>query len=169
VKLKIHNRIKVFAMDVDGVLTDGGMYYSRDGEIMKKFSTRDGKGIELLHKNGIIPVIITQEDSEIVKTRAAKLKVKDVYCGVPDKLKILDTLKLNYGVSYEEIAYIGDDLNDLGALKQAGLSFAPCDAINEVKNTVDYVVKQKGGEGAVREAIELVLEHNALVQGKDRS
>jgi YrbI family 3-deoxy-D-manno-octulosonate 8-phosphate phosphatase len=166
-KLKIHNKIKLFAIDVDGVLTDGGMYYSRDGEIMKKFNTRDGKGIELLHKNGIIPAIITQEDSEIVKIRAVKLKVKDVYCGVTDKLKTLNTIKINYDVSYDEIAYIGDDLNDLAALKKAGLSFAPSDAIDEVKNAVDYIVKQKGGEGAVREAIELILKLNATFQGKD--
>jgi len=151
-------------MDVDGVLTDGGMYYSRDGEIMKKFNTRDGKGIELLHVNGIIPAIITQEDSEIVKIRAAKLKVKDVCCGIIDKLKKLDALRLNYGISYDEIAYIGDDLNDLSALEKVGLSFAPCDAVNEVKKAVVHVVIRKGGEGAVREAIELVLEHNKLVQ-----
>lgn len=150
-------QIKLFAMDVDGVLTDGGMYYTQDGEIMKKFNTRDGMGIELLRKNGIIPAIITQEESKIVLKRAEKLKVEDIYTGIKDKLKVIEELAQKYKLSLDEVAYVGDDVNDLAVLREVGLSFAPSDAVDEVKEAVDHVVSQRGGEGAVREAIDFVL------------
>ena len=151
------SQIKIFAMDVDGVLTDGCMYYSTEGEVMKKFNTRDGMGIELLRQNGITPVIVTQEDSEIVKKRAAKLKVTEVYTGIRDKLDLIRKVASKYGVGFGEIAYIGDDINDLEVLKQVGLSFAPGDAVEVVQEAVSRVVSRRGGEGAVREAIDLVL------------
>lgn len=150
-------KIKLFAMDVDGVLTDGGMYYSKEGEVMKKFNTRDGMGIELLRKNGIIPVIITKEKSEIVTKRGEKLKVEEVYMGVEDKLEVTKRLIKKYNLSFDEIAYIGDDINDLPVLEKVGLSFAPNDAILEVKQIVDHITSKKGGEGAFREAVDFIL------------
>jgi YrbI family 3-deoxy-D-manno-octulosonate 8-phosphate phosphatase len=151
------HKIKLFAMDVDGVLTDGGMYYSEEGEVMKKFNARDGMGIELLRKNGIIPVIITKENSKIVITRAEKLKVKEIYIGVENKLKVIEELVERYNLSFDEIAYIGDDINDIPLLKKVGLSCCPFDAVNEVKKIVKYVCKTKGGEGAVREVVDITL------------
>ena len=150
-------QIKLFAMDVDGVLTDGGMYYSQDGEIMKKFNTRDGMGIELLRKKGIIPAIITQEDSRIVTKRAEKLKVEDIYTGIKDKLKVIEELAQKYKLSLDDVAYVGDDVNDLAVLRKVGLSFAPSDAVPTVKQVVHQVLSRKGGDGAVREAIDFVL------------
>jgi len=154
---KIKKEIKLFAMDVDGVLTDGGMYYSKEGEVLKKFNTKDGMGIELLRENNIIPVIITKENSKIVLRRAEKLKIKEVYIGVKNKLNIIEKLKEKYNLKYENIAYIGDDINDLPVLKKVGLSFAPSDSISEIKEIVNHVTLKKGGEGAVREAIDFIM------------
>ena len=151
---KIKREIKLFAMDVDGVLTDGGMYYSKEGEVLKKFNTKDGMGIELLRKNNIIPVIITKEDSEIILRRAEKLKIKEVYIGIKDKLKIIEKLAKKYKINFQNIAYIGDDINDLPVLKKVGLSFTPNDAISKIKEIVDCITLKKGGEGALREAID---------------
>jgi len=159
-KKTFNKKIKLFAMDVDGVLTDGGMYYSKESEVLKKFNTKDGMGIELLRENNIIPVIITKEDSKIVLRRAEKLKIKEVYIGVKDKLKILEKLKMKYNLEYKNIAYIGDDINDLPVLKKVGLSFAPNDAVEQVKQIVDHVTLKNGGEGAVREAIDFILAIN---------
>jgi YrbI family 3-deoxy-D-manno-octulosonate 8-phosphate phosphatase len=152
------SKIKLFAMDVDGVLTDGSMYYSEKGEVLKKFNTRDGMGIELLRRNGVIPAIITQEESKIVLRRAGKLKVEEVYIGVKDKLRVIKELAQKYSLSLDEIAYIGDDINDLALLREVGLSFAPSDAMSEVKQLVHQVLSRRGGEGAVREAVEFILQ-----------
>jgi N-acylneuraminate cytidylyltransferase len=150
-------KIKLFAMDVDGVLTDGGMYYSKEGEVLKKFNTKDGMGIELLRKNNIIPVIITKEDSKIVLRRAEKLKIKEAYISIENKVEILRKIIEKYKLEWNEVAYMGDDINDLLVLKKVGLSFAPNDAISEIKKTVNYVTLKKGGEGALREAIDCIL------------
>lgn len=149
-------KIKLFAMDVDGVLTDGGMFYSEAGEVLKKFNTRDGMGIELLRKKGIIPAIITKEKSEIVLKRAEKLKVEEVYIGVEDKLEVVKRLIKKYNLSFELVAYIGDDINDIPLLKKVGLSCCPFDAVDEVKKIANYVCKTKGGEGAVREVVDII-------------
>ena len=149
-------KIKLFAMDVDGVLTDGGMFYSEAGEVLKKFNTRDGMGIELLRKNGIIPAIITKEKSEIVLKRAEKLKVEEVYIGVEDKLEVVKRLIKKYNLSFELVVYIGDDINDIPLLKKVGLSCCPFDAVDEVKKIANYVCKTKGGEGAVREVVDII-------------
>lgn len=153
------NKIKLFVSDVDGTLTDGCTYYSARGEEMKKFNMRDGMGIELLKNQHIIPVIVTKENSRIVQQRAEKLKI-DVYCGVKDKLEALKIICEQHGINLEEVAYIGDDINDLEAMKAIGLSFAPSDAVSQVKKVASVVMKRKGGEGAVREAIDHILEIN---------
>lgn len=151
--------VKLLAMDVDGVLTDGCIYYSEEGEALKRFNTKDGRAIELLRKNGIIPAILTQEKSRIVLKRAEKLKVKEVHIGVKNKLQGIKKIALKYNLNLDEVAYIGDDINDLSTLREVGLSFAPSDAMPPVKKVVQRVLSRKGGEGAVREAVDFILQH----------
>ena len=152
-------KIKLFAMDVDGVLTDAGMYYGENGDEFKKFNTRDGMGISLLHDVGIKTAIITKETTNIVTKRAAKLGITEVHQGVVDKLKTLEFLASKYDLNYDEIAYVGDDINDIPILKRVGLANAVADADDKVKKNSDYVTKRKGGYGAVREIIDLILEN----------
>lgn len=149
--------IRVFFMDVDGTLSRI-TYYSAHGEVMKGFNLRDGRGIKLLRDNNIIPVIITGEKSKIVLARAKKLKITEVHMGVQDKLAKVKMLQKKYHLKKEEIAYVGDDVNDIEAMKYVGLSFAPQDAEEQVKQIADVVTKRRGGEGAVREAINSILE-----------
>lgn len=147
----------MFITDVDGVLTDGGMYYSEKGEILKKFNTRDGMGIEILIKNGIVPVILTKENSDIALKRADKLKIKEVYVGLEDKLKKAEELIKRYNLNFEEVVYIGDDINDIPLLKRVGFSCCPFDAVEEVKKVVNHVCKTEGGEGVVREVVDIIV------------
>ncbi len=150
-------KIKMFIMDVDGTLTDGKIYMGPHGEKFKAFNTKDGLGIKLLIKQGILPVIITGRNSEIVNTRAKELGIEEVYQGVDDKLEVYQLLKGKYNISDEEIAFIGDDVNDLPLINKVGLSFCVADAVG-VDEEVDYITKLNGGEGAVREAIEMILQ-----------
>jgi len=150
-------RIRLFATDVDGVLTDAGMYYAESGDEWKKFNTRDGMGLKLLQRAGIITAIVTQERTKLVARRAEKLTIPEVHQGVMDKLSLIRGLAVRHGCSLEEVAYIGDDVNDLEALKAVGFSATPADGIRQVADMVDYVCSKKGGEGAVREVIELIL------------
>lgn len=150
-------KIKLFVMDVDGVLTDGGMYYSEKGEVMKKFNTRDGKGIELLRKRGIIPAIITQENSNIVIKRAEKLRIDEVYVSIKNKIEVVKKLIKKYNLNFDEVAYIGDDINDIELLKKVGFSATPKNGVDNVKKVVNYVASKNGGDGAVREVIERIL------------
>jgi 3-deoxy-D-manno-octulosonate 8-phosphate phosphatase (KDO 8-P phosphatase) len=154
-------RIRMFAMDVDGVLTDGGMYYSETGDELKKFNTRDGMGIKLLQHAGIIVAFITKEKTAIVERRGAKLAVSEVHQGVDDKLAVLRQVVEKYELTLAEVAYIGDDVNDLEVLEAVGFSAAPADAMAAVLNVVDYVGTKKGGEGAVREVADLILGPSA--------
>ncbi|HAP38985.1 MAG: HAD hydrolase family protein [Nitrospira sp.] len=148
----------MFATDVDGVLTDAGMYYSESGDEWKKFHTRDGMGIKLLQKAGLITAIITQESTKMVMRRAQKLTIPEVHQGAYDKLTVLNDLIARYGLTMEQVAYIGDDVNDLQALGAVGFSACPADGIPQVQQTVRYICKKKGGEGAVREIADLILE-----------
>ncbi len=149
--------IRLFATDVDGVLTDAGMYYSESGDEWKKFNTHDGMGIKLLQKAGIVTAIITQESTKIVMRRAQKLTIPEVHQGAYDKLAVLKELIARHGFSMDQVAYIGDDVNDLQALGAVGFSAAPADGMPPVLKTVRYVCKKKGGEGAVREVADLIL------------
>lgn len=160
-KMRAHldpiNEIKLFATDVDGVLTDSGMYYSENGDELKKFNTRDGKGIELLRKKDIKTAIITSEKTELVAQRAKKMQVDFLFQGEKNKLqKILDICKVE-NIDISNVAYIGDDLNDSELLNKVGFSACPVDAVDENKINVDYVCTRKGGEGCVREFVELIL------------
>jgi YrbI family 3-deoxy-D-manno-octulosonate 8-phosphate phosphatase len=154
------NKIKLFATDVDGVLTDAGMYYANNGEEQKKFNTRDGKGFELLRNNGFITAIITSENTKIVENRAAKLKINTLYQGVEDKLQIINEIIVKHNIKLDEVCYIGDDLNDLEILKVVGFSCCPNDAVDKIKNIVDFVCEKKGGEGCVREVCDLLIQKN---------
>lgn len=152
--------IKLFAMDVDGTLTDGKINISESGEVFKSFSVKDGLGIKLLLKNNIIPVIITGRKSKIVLNRANELGITHVYQNIENKKDFLINLCKKLNISLAEVAYIGDDLNDLEVLECVKNSYAPKDAIEKVLNIVKYVCSRSGGEGAVREAIENALEIN---------
>ena len=157
-KKNLNRKIKMFLTDCDGTLTDGGMYYTSDGDVMKKFCTADGVGLNLLKEHGIITGIITGENSQIVKRRADKLKISEVHLGVQDKISVVKNLCEKYKINLNEVAYIGDDLNDVDLLKIVGLSICPSNAADEVKNISDYVTKKSGGNGAVREAAKYILE-----------
>ena len=152
-----NKEIKLFLTDVDGVLTDAGMYYTEKGDEFKKFNTRDGKAFELLRNNGILTGIITAEDTAIVKNRAKKIKVDYLFQGVEDKLKILNEICDLTGFKKEEVAYIGDDLNDVDIISNVGLSACPADAVDDVKACANLILKAKGGRGAVREFTEKIL------------
>lgn len=150
-------KIKLVVTDVDGVWTDGGMYYSEKGDELKRFNTRDGMGVELLHKRGIQVAIVTSERMEIVRRRADKLGLSLVYQGVKEKKVKLEEIMRESGLIADEIAYIGDDINDLSALKMCGLTATVSDGMASVKAVVDYVCDKGGGEGAFREFAELIL------------
>ena len=154
--------IRLFASDVDGVLTDGGMYYAESGEELKKFNTRDGMGFKLLQRAGIITALITMEKTAMVARRGEKLGIPEVHQGVQDKSSELLAIISKYGLSLEEVAFIGDDVNDLRALKAVGFSAAPADAMPLIVRSVHYVCKKKGGEGAAREVIELILQAKGM-------
>jgi len=142
---------------VDGVLTDAGMYYSESGDEWKKFNTRDGMGIKLLQKAGLITAIVTQERTRLVARRAEKLAIPELHQGAFDKLSVIRGMAMRHGISLKEVAYVGDDINDMEALQAVGFSAAPADSLPQVLEIVDYICRQKGGEGAVRELAEMIL------------
>lgn len=150
--------IKLLVMDVDGTLTDGRIYVGAQGEVMKAFDVRDGYAIaHILSVHGIVPVIITGRSSEIVAQRAKELRITELYQGVTDKLTKLQEVAAKHGAAPEEIAYIGDDLNDLPCIRYCGVAACPADAIPTVLEAVNYVCQHSGGRGAVREFIDRVL------------
>lgn len=152
--------IKMVLTDCDGCLTDSGMYYSEFGDEIKKFNTKDGMGFAALKKHGIITGIITGENSQIVRARAQKLNVDVLRLGCQDKAAEILSICEEKKISLENVMYIGDDLNDIGALSVVGLSCCPADAIYDVKKIVTYITKVKGGEGVLREAADMALRLN---------
>ena len=152
--------IKMLVMDVDGTLTDGKIYIGAQGELMKAFSIKDVYGIVQFIRAGKIPVIITGRQSEIVRMRAMELGITELYQGVPDKLKQLKRVAEKYGFTPEEIAYIGDDLNDLPCMEYCGLTACPSDAVEQVRSMVDYPCNNSGGDGAVREFLDWLCTEN---------
>lgn len=144
--------------DIDGVWTDGGMYYSENGDELKKFNTRDGMGVELLRRAGIPVLIITSEDTLIMTRRARKLNIEhSLYQGVKDKAAKVREISIEHRVTADEIAYIGDDINDFDAMRACGLRATVCDGSQVLKAIADYVCLAKGGEGAFRELAEVIL------------
>jgi YrbI family 3-deoxy-D-manno-octulosonate 8-phosphate phosphatase len=151
-------KIKLIITDVDGVLTDTGIYYSPSGETLKRYSIRDGMGVERLRELlGIETVIVTGENSGTVKTRAEKLKISQVYLGVKNKEALLEEIKKKNQLEAENIAYIGDDSNDYEIMKKVGLTATPSDGMDFIKDISDYICQTKGGYGAFREFAELII------------
>ncbi|MBN9380920.1 MAG: HAD-IIIA family hydrolase [Chitinophagaceae bacterium] len=152
-------RIKILLTDVDGVLTDNGVYYSENGEEMKRFSIRDGMGVERLRKlAGVETGIITGETSPSVARRAEKLNIRELHLGIRNKLDKVEEILKRLQLQWEEIAYIGDDVNDLEVMEKAGLAACPSDAMPQVSEIVQYHCGNKGGYGAFREFAEWLIE-----------
>jgi YrbI family 3-deoxy-D-manno-octulosonate 8-phosphate phosphatase len=150
-------KIAMVITDMDGVLTDSGVYVGPEGELAKKFSTRDGMGFALLRKAGIEAAIMTSEASRFANARAAKLKVSRVLTGVKDKGEALEKLLKGDDLTADQVAFIGDDVNDLPILDKVGLAACPSNAVDTVKRRVHYICKAPGGGGCVRELIDLIL------------
>lgn len=154
--------IKLILTDVDGVLTDGGMYYSSHGDIMKRFFARDGMGVTLLRKNNIPTIIITKENTMIVKQWSKKMKIEKIFDGIKHKEQILKKICTLYNIDAKAIAFIGDDINDIELLKLVGFSVTPSDGSDEVKKICDYICENSGGYGAFRELADLILKSKSL-------
>lgn len=151
--------IKMFLTDCDGCLTDGGMYYTRQGDEIKKFHTHDGMGFELLKQKGILTGIITGEDNILINRRAEKIGVDILKMGVRDKYSMIQSLCRRYGIRLENIVYIGDDLNDVDVIRAVGFGCTVPNASKKIKEISDYITVKRGGEGAVREVIDYILEN----------
>jgi YrbI family 3-deoxy-D-manno-octulosonate 8-phosphate phosphatase len=152
------DKIKLLVLDVDGVMTDGGMYVTEKGDHIKKYNTKDGMAIQHLRKFGIEPAIISSGLlPEMVKERARMLKIEKCYIGRDPKMTILEQFCNEMGISLENVALVGDDVNDLEMIRKVGFSACPIDAVNQVKTNVDIILSNKGGEGCVREFIDSYL------------
>ena len=149
--------IKMFLTDCDGCLTDGGMYYSENGDELKRFNALDGMGFRLLREKGILIGVITGEKKELNRRRSKKLNLDILEQGVQDKLCMVEKLCQKYDISLQNVAYIGDDINDLDVIKAVGFGCSVPNGIEEVKKAAMYVTKRWGGQGAVREVIDKVL------------
>ncbi|MHC4146326.1 MAG: cytidylyltransferase domain-containing protein [Planctomycetota bacterium] len=154
-------KIKLLVVDVDGTLTDAGIYWSAEGDQLKRFNTRDAKGLELVRKVGVEVAIITSENSPIVTARASKLGIDHCFVGIEKKQRCLEALACELRAGLNEVAYIGDDINDLDCLKISGFSACPADAVEAVTVTAQYISKHAGGDGAVREICELICAAQA--------
>lgn len=150
--------IRWLLSDVDGVLTDGGIFLDNQGIETKRFDVKDGHGIKLLQRAGIQVALLTGRTSNVVVQRAHELKITEIFQGVNDKKLAYVTFKTRIGLTDQDIAYIGDDVVDIPILRQVGVAFAVHDAVDEVKAVADSVTSRPGGHGAVREVAELILK-----------
>lgn len=150
--------IKMFLTDCDGCLTEGGMYYSEDGDELKLFNTLDGMGFRILREHGIMTGIITGEEQKLNIRRAEKLKVDIIKSGITDKLKAIKELCVAYGIGLNDIAYVGDDINDLEVIQNVGFGCSVPNGTELVKKAAKYVSVKEGGHGAIREIIDLIVE-----------
>ena len=153
-------KIKLAAFDVDGVLTDGSLTFDEQGHEYKTFNAKDGQGIVNLNTAGIITAIITARNNGTVEHRANNLMIKELHQGSKNKLKTLEEIMIKYGLNFDEIAYIGDDLPDICILEKVGLKGCPADAVDEVKRIANFVSEKPGGRGAVREFCDFILKEN---------
>ena len=158
--LKTNQRIDYLVLDVDGVFTDGAVYYSKDGELAKKFDMRDGMGLEILRQNQVEVVVLTSENSELVGQRMKKLQIQNTFLGVKDKYSFLKQFLATKNSSFGAVAYVGDDVNDLTNICSSGWSFAPANATDIVKLNADFVLSNASAAGAIREVCEFVLKYN---------
>ena len=153
-------KIKLIILDVDGVMTDGGMFFTANGDEQKKFNTKDGMGILQCSKKGLeIGIISSGFSDQIVKKRAEMLGIQNCYVGRDAKIDILDQWIEEKNLSYDEVAMIGDDVNDLSIMNKVGFSACPSDSVNEVKSICDVILQKKGGTGCVREFIDDYISH----------
>lgn len=161
-RLKLSNpgRVKLLATDVDGVLTDGGMYFGPHGQVMKRFDVKDGYGLKMLQRSGVAVAWITADDSAITRARAEALGVDVLQNGVGDKLEALTQVAEQVGCGMDEVMYMGDDLNDLPICGKVGCFVAVADAVEQVRQAADGVTCAAGGHGAVRQVCEAIIEHN---------
>ncbi len=155
-------RVRLLVSDVDGTLTDGSLYYSVNGEELKRFHVHDGLGLQLLQRANIAVALLSQERSAIVQTRARKLGIALCVTGALDKAEAVRQMAQQLHIPLDDVAYIGDDLTDLPAMRLVGVSACPADAVTEVQQAVDYVCRRPGGNGAVREFCELILRARAI-------
>jgi len=154
--------IRLVLTDCDGVLTDGGVYYSARGEEMKRFNIHDGMGVKRLQKAGIETGVVTGEMSPSVVRRCEKLGIQELHLGASEKLTVVEKILATRDLSWSEIAYVGDDVNDVEVLQRAGLSACPANALEEVKGVVHLVLEKSGGQGAFRELAEKILKAKLL-------
>lgn len=152
------NNIKLIAMDVDGTLTDGKIYYDSNGNEMKSFDVKDGMAIAQAANNGIELAIITGRKSTIVEKRAKELGVKHIYQGIHSKMQALECILNKLNITLNEVMYIGDDINDIEIMKKVGYTACPVDAVDEIRKISNIISSKCGGNGAVREIIEIVLK-----------
>ena len=157
------SKIQLVALDMDGTLTDGSINIGSEGELFKRFNAKDGLGITAARRHGLRISVITGREGPIIRRRTEELGIaEDVMSGISAKKKALQALADKYHLSLEEIAFMGDDLNDLPALLAAGLSAAPADAAEDVKENVAYIAPHEGGKGAVRDLLELILKARGI-------
>ena len=150
-----YNHIKLLILDVDGTMTDGGIYIMEDGKQFKKFNSRDGMGIKLLQKAGIETGLISNgKTSSMIAVRAEMLGINKCYVGELPKMEVLNAWLDEEGIDFSQVCMVGDDINDLPIMEKAGLSACPADAVRLVKEKVDIVLKLKGGEGCIRELVD---------------
>ncbi len=160
------SQVKVLVLDVDGTLTDAGMYYGPSSEALKKFNTRDAHGLQLLREKGIGVCVISTEDSPAVAARMKKLRIDEYYPGVRNKLPLLLELAQRWDIALQDIGYIGDDLSDLECLSRVGSAFCPADAVPEILRQAHYICEHPGGHGAVREVCDLILQSGEVIPRK---
>ncbi len=151
-------KVRLLMLDVDGILTDGRIYYTDNGEEIKAFNVLDGHGIVMLKDAGIKTAIISGRKSQAVKRRAEELGVKYLYQGIFDKVRVMEKIIKAEKINSENVCYIGDDVTDLALLQRVGFSATVPDGAEEVKSRVDYITTRKGGKGAVREIAEIILK-----------
>tara|TARA_B100001540_G_C15812025_1_gene645051 strand:- start:2084 stop:2617 length:534 start_codon:yes stop_codon:yes gene_type:complete len=152
-------KIQLLITDVDGVLTDGGRYYSNSGETLKKFHVRDGMGVNILLRNGIKTIIITKENSKIVKIWSKEMNIHKTFSGIKNKESLLSKICKLYSVNPSQIAYIGDDVNDIPLMNMVGLAVSPNDCDEKTKSHANYLCKLNGGNGAFREVVNLIMKY----------
>ena len=156
------SKIKLLALDVDGVLTDGSLTFAEDGTEYKTFNAKDGQGIVCLNNAGFITAIITARQNGTVEHRAKNLKITELHQGVKFKLPVLEEILNKYNLSFENVAYMGDDLPDICIMEKVGLPCCPNDAVEEVQKVCKFKSKYDGGRGAVRELCNLILKANNI-------
>jgi YrbI family 3-deoxy-D-manno-octulosonate 8-phosphate phosphatase len=150
--------VRLLVMDVDGVLTDGGIYYTERGDEIKRFDVRDGQGLVLLRQAGVLTAVITRRRSAIVQRRADELGIVEVHQGATDKRALLESLLARHGLLAAQVAYVGDDVGDLPAMQLVGVPVAVADAVPAVKAAAVYVTRARPGHGAIRELCDVILE-----------